>query len=420
MGGESKARMTEKSFRQLTSLPRALQLCREHLAERRTDTEVVLLGEALGRVLAGGVRADLPVPHFPRATMDGYAVRASETFSASASAPVLLRLVGGVLIGRAPELMLQPGQTAEIPTGGMLPPGADAVVMLEYAERIGEDTVQVFRPVAPGQNVQQVGEDIAKGAEALLAGARLGSGHIALLAALGKTEVNVRCRPRVGIVSTGDELVPAEAEPAVAQTRDANAPGLAALCERSGAEPVLLGIVPDEPEALLQLAEEALESCDVLVISGGSSAGARDMTREVLQRLGPSGVFVNGVALRPGRPTIIADCAGVLAFGLPGHPVSALIVFHRLVRPVLAWLSGAEPREIPVTARVTRNIPSEAGLTEYVRVRLLREQGQWLAEPLFGKSASVSSLADADGLLEIAAGVEGVVQGEVVPVILWH
>ena len=412
--------MAEKAFRQLTSLHQTLQLCREHLAERRTGTEAVPLGESPGRVLAAGMRAQLPVPHFPRATMDGYAVRAGDTFSASASAPVLLRLVGEVLIGDVPELMLQAGQTAEIPTGGMLPPGANAVVMLEYAERIGEDSVQVFRPVAPGQNVQQVGEDIATGAEALLAGTVLGSGHIALLAALGETEVEVCCRPRVGIVSTGDELVPAEAEPAPAQTRDANAPGLAALCEHSGGEPVLLGIVPDEAEALHQLAEEALASCDVLAISGGSSAGARDMTLEVLQRLGPSGVFVNGVALRPGRPTIIAECAGVLAFGLPGHPVSALIVFHRLVRPVLGWLTGAKLREASLTARVTRNIPSESGLTEYVRVRLHREQGQWLAEPLFGKSASISSLADADGLLEIAAGVEGVVQGEVVSVIPWH
>ncbi len=412
--------MAEKAFRQLTSLHQTLQLCREHLAERRTGTEAVPLGEAAGRVLAAGMRAQLPVPHFPRATMDGYAVQAGDTFSASASAPVLLRLVGEVLIGDVPELMLQAGQAAEIPTGGMLPPGANAVVMLEYAERIGEDSVQVFRPVAPGQNVQQVGEDILTGAEALLAGTVLGSGHIALLAALGETEVEVCCRPRVGIVSTGDELVPAEAEPAPAQTRDANAPGLAALCEHSGGEPVLLGIAPDEAAALNQLAEEALARCDVLTISGGSSAGARDMTLEVLQRLGPPGVFVNGVALRPGRPTIIAECAGVLAFGLPGHPVSALIVFHRLVRPVLGWLTGATLRETSLTARVTRNIPSESGLTEYVRVRLHREQGQWLAEPLFGKSASISSLADADGLLEIAAGVEGVVQGEVVSVIPWH
>ncbi len=411
--------MTKDTFRDLTSLDEALALCRQQLEGRRTERELVPLDGALGRVLASPARADMPLPHFPRSTMDGYAVRASNTFSASAASPVMLRLVGCVHIGQAPDFVLQAGEAAEIPTGGMLPTGADAVLMLEYAELMGEDTVQAFRPVAPGQHVQQVGEDMADGVEALGTGTLLTSAHISLLAALGRMEVEVHRRPRVALVSTGDEIVAAESEPGRAQTRDANAHGLAALCRQSGGEPVVRGIVHDEPEALYEAAEEALNDCDLFIISGGSSLGARDMTLEVLQRLCSPGVFVNGIALRPGKPTIIASCEGKLAFGLPGHPVSALVVFHRLVRPVLAWLSGTEPREARLSARITRTVPSEPGLTEYVRVRLSCEDEQWLAEPLFGKSASISCLADADGLVEIPAGTEGIDQADLVNVILW-
>ncbi len=411
--------MAHIHFRNLTSLRDALGLCREHLGGRRTEAERVALDRAAGRVLAARIVAAMPLPHFARSTMDGYAVRAADTFSASTSAPTMLRLAGQVRIGHAPDMMLQAGETADIPTGGMVPCGADAVVMLEHAEAMSGDMIQVFRPVAPGQHVQQVGEDIAQGAEALPAGTLLTGADVALLAALGVMDVEVHMRPRVAIVSTGDEIVPAEFTPGPAQMRDANAHGLAALCHRSGAEPVMLGIVEDEPEALGKTAEQALNDCDLLIVSGGSSAGARDMTLEALQNLCSPGVFVNGIALRPGKPTIIASCSGKLAFGLPGHPVSALVVFDRLVRPVLAWLMGAEMRENRISAHATRTVPSEAGLTEYVRVRLRHEEQQWLAEPLFGKSASISSLGTADGLLEIPAGVEGIDQGEPVDVILW-
>jgi len=411
--------MRRDTFRELTPLSDALDLCREQLGTRRTESEGMPLSGAVGRVLAATVWADGPLPHFPRSTMDGYAVRAADTFSASPSAPAILQLVGSILIGQVPDFVLQAGQVAEIPTGGMLPAGADAVLMLEYAEQISDATVQAARPVAPGQNVQKMGEDMPAGAEALPAGTRLTSADIALLAALGQTDVEVCRRPRVGIVSTGDEIVPIASQPAPAQTRDANAYGLAALCGQSGGEPLLLGIVPDEAEALRRVAAEALDHCDVLAISGGSSAGARDITLEALQQLGAPGVFVDGIALRPGKPTIIASCQGKLAFGLPGHPVSALIVFHRLVRPVLSWLTGSEPRDLSLTARTTRNIPSRPGYTEYVRIRLYQENNDWLAEPLFGKSASVASLAGADGMIEIPAGMEGIVTGDQVDVILW-
>jgi molybdopterin molybdotransferase len=377
------------------------------------------LEQAVGRVLGTSTTAAAPLPHFRRSTMDGYAVRAADTFGASLSAPALLKLVGAVRIGRPPEVRPQPGQAVDMPTGGMMPDEADAVVMLEYAERVGEDMLQVFRPVAPGQHVQQVGEDLAAGDLAVPEGSRLSSAQVALLAALGHMGVSVRRRPRVAIISTGDEIVPSAAEPGPAQTRDCNAYGLAALCQQSGAEPVLLGIVPDELQALTDLARAALQDCQVLLISGGSSLGARDLTLAALEQLGPPGVFANGLSLRPGKPTIIAQCGPRLVFGLPGHPSSALVVAHRLVRPVLHWLTGGQPRDQLRAARLSRNVASEPGFEQYLRVRTTLADGEWVAEPLFGKSASIASLAAADGLVRIAAGDEGLVAGSLVQVILW-
>jgi len=412
--------MQTETFRKLVSLKEARRLCRERLGNHRMDTERVPLLEAVGRVLATAISTRAPLPHFPRSIRDGYAVRASDTFSASPASPVVLELIGTVHIGEAPDFTVESGQTAQIPTGGMLPDGADAMVMVEYADPMGAAGVQIFRAAAPGQYIQQVGEDIAEGKQALAPGSVLGPAEIALLSALGETEMEVYCRPRVGIFSTGDEIVAPQVEPAPGQTRDTNAYGLAAACRDNGSEPLMLGIVRDDADELLSATRAALEDCDVLLISGGSSAGTRDITRQVLTELTADEVFVDGIALRPGKPTIVAVQDDKLIFGLPGHPVSALIVFHRLVRPVIAWLSGTEVHDATQIAQVTRNIPSEAGLTEYVRVKLRRDNDELWAEPIFGKSASLSTLAQTDGFIEIATGTEGLIEGEHTLVILWR
>ncbi|MCK4323393.1 MAG: molybdopterin molybdenumtransferase MoeA, partial [Armatimonadetes bacterium] len=385
--------MATETFRELVSLKEARRLCRERLADQRVDTEPVPLVEAVGRVLAAVISASAPVPHFARSIRDGYAVRASDTFSASPANAVLLQLTGAVHIGQTPDCTVESGQAAPIPTGGMLPDGADAVVMVEYADLMGANEVQIFRAAAPGQYVQQVGEDIPEDKQALAAGSVLGPSEISLLSALGETQVEVYCRPRVGIFSTGDEIVAPQVEPAPGQTRDANAYGLAAACRSNGSEPIMLGIVRDDVDELLNAARAALDDCDILLISGGSSAGTRDITQQVLAGLTAEQVFVDGIALRPGKPTIVAAQDHRLIFGLPGHPVSALIVFHRLVRPVIGWLTGTEVHDATQIAQVTRNIPSEAGLTEYVRVKLRRDNDELWAEPIFGKSASLSTLA---------------------------
>jgi len=412
--------MQTETFRELVSLKEARRLCRERLGNHRMDTERLPLQEAVGRAIADAISAATPLPHFPRSIRDGYAVRANDTFSASPANPVVLQLTGAVHIGEAPNFNVESGKTGEIPTGGMLPDGADAVVMVEYADPMGADQVQIFRAVAPGQYVQQVGEDIPEGSQALPAGTVLRPSEISLLSALGEVEVEVYRRPRVGIFSTGDEIVAPQVQPTPGQTRDANAYGLAAACRSNGSEPLMLGIVPDDADELLKATRAALKDCDLLLISGGSSAGSRDITRQVLAELTADEVFVDGIALRPGKPTIVAAHDDKLIFGLPGHPVSALIVFHCLVRSVVAWLTGTEARDMTQIAQVTRNIPSEAGLTEYVMARLLRDNDELWAEPIFGKSASLSILAQADGFIEIKAGVEGLAEREQTPVILWR
>jgi len=412
--------MQTETFRELVSLKEARRLCRERLGKHRMDGERVPLPEAVGRALAAAISARAPLPHFARSIRDGYAVRASDTFSASPANAVLLQLTGVVHIGQTPNFSVQSGQAAPIPTGGMLPDGADAVVMVEYADPIGADEVQIFRAAAPGQYVQQVGEDMPEGKQALAPGSALGPAEIALLSALGETQVKVYRRPRVGIFSTGDEIVAPQVEPAPGQTRDINAYGLAAACHSNGGEPLMLGIVRDDANELLNAARAALDDCDILLISGGSSAGTRDITRQVLAELTAEQIFVDGIALRPGKPTLVAAQEKKLIFGLPGHPVSALIVFHRLVRPVIGWLTGTEVHDTTQIAQVTRNIPSEAGLTEYVRVKLRRDGDELWAEPIFGKSASLSTLAQTDGFIEIDTGIEGLTEGEQIPVILWR
>jgi len=412
--------MQTETFRKLVSLKEARRLCRERLGNHRMDIERVPLQDAVGRALAAAASAQTPLPHFPRSIRDGYAVRASDTFSASPTSPIVLELTGTVHIGEAPDFTVKSGQAAQIPTGGMLPDGADAMIMVEYADPMGANQVQIFRPVAPGQYIQQVGEDIPQDGQALPAGVVLRPSEISLLSALGETEVEVYRRPRVGIFSTGDEIVAPETEPAPGQMRDANAYGLAAACRSNGSEPIMLGIVRDGADELLSATRAALGDCDLLLISGGSSAGTRDITRQVLADLTSDQTFVDGIALRPGKPTIVAAQDDTLIFGLPGHPVSALIVFDRLVRSVLAWLTGTEARDMTEIARMTRNIPSEPGLTEYVMVKLHHNADGLWAEPIFGKSASLSTLAHADGFIEIDTGIEGLTEGEQTPIILWR
>jgi molybdopterin molybdotransferase len=389
--------------------------------QTRVEAETVPTRQALGRVTAAAILAPEHLPAFPRSTMDGYSVRARDTFGASESLPAYLDVVGEIPMGQAPRVTLAEGQAAVAYTGGMLAQGADAVVMVENTQAIDATSIEVFRPVAPGENVIQVGEDVRAGEAVVPGGVLLRPQDIGGLVALGITQVKVRQRPRVAILSTGDEVVVPEVTPAPGQIRDINTYTIAALVEQAGGVPCPLGVVKDDYEAQRQAAVKGLSQADVLVFSAGSSVSSRDMTVQVLHSLGEPGVLVHGIAHRPGKPTIVALIEGKPAFGLPGNPVSAMIVFRILVRPTLYALMGCTqiPQPKTVRARLSKNIPSVTGREDHVQVRLSDADGELRAEPVFGKSNLIYTLIRADGVVVVPLNKGGLYAGEEVPVYIY-
>ncbi|RMF30962.1 MAG: molybdopterin molybdenumtransferase MoeA [Chloroflexi bacterium] len=383
------------------------------------QSEMVPTAEALGRVTAGPVRSPISLPAFPRSTVDGYAVRAADTVGASEGLPAYLTIVGEVPMGQRATLTVGPGQAAIVHTGGMIPEGADAVVMVERTHRLDERTVEVLRAVAVGENVIQVGEDVQAGEEILPAGHRLRPQDVGGLLGVGITQVAVARRPRVAIIATGDEVVPPDQEPGPGQVRDINSYTAEAMVRRAGGIPRLMGIVPDDFEALLERAQQGLAQADLLVLSAGSSVSVRDMTSEVINRLGAPGVLVHGLSIRPGKPTILALCDGKPVFGLPGNPVSAMVAFELVVTPTLWRLQGTTPPEKRrVKARLMRNLSSVAGREDYVQVRLMEREGQLWADPIFGKSNLIFTLVRADGVVRVPLDATGIPAGEEVEVVL--
>ncbi|RRR66240.1 MAG: molybdopterin molybdenumtransferase MoeA, partial [Candidatus Viridilinea halotolerans] len=357
-----------------------------HLAPL-TRSEPMSLHAALDRILATPLHAPADLPAFARSTMDGFAVRAADTYGASETLPAYLHLAGEVAMGRQAEVQVGPAQAARIHTGAMLPPGADAVVMVEYTQTLDATTLEVVRPVAAGENVLAVGEDVRTGQLLFSAGHRLRPQDLGGLAGLGFTQVPLVARPRVAILASGDEVVPAGQTPGPGQVRDINSYTLAALVHRYGGEPLLCGIAPDDAVTLQDMASSALAQADLLIISAGSSVSTRDMTATVIAKLGAPGVIVHGVAIQPGKPTIIAVANGRPVFGLPGNPVSTVNTFELFVAPTLLQLQGASPRpSLTSSARLTKNIPSKPGREDFVPVRLVTRDGTTWAEPVFGKS----------------------------------
>lgn len=385
--------------------------------------ETIPLLLAWDRVLAADVVAPADVPEFDRACMDGYAVRAQDTFGASPGSPAWLTISGEVAMGQAAAQPLGPGQVQRLATGGMLPPGADAVVMVEYTQELGDQTLEVYRSVAPLENVVQRGEDVKAGTVLLTAGTRLRPQDVGLLAALGVAEVAVRRRPQVAILATGDEIVPITAAPRPGQMRDANSYALAAQIKAYGGEPQLVGIIPDRLAAWISSIDAVLPTADLILLSGGSSVGTRDLAVAAIKSFADAEILVHGVAISPGKPTILATIGGKPLFGLPGHPVSAMVVMDVLVQPLVARLLGQAGPEPPwrrtVPARLSRNLASPPGREEFIRVRL-RQDGETLwADPVLGKSGLISTMVTADGLIRIPLHIEGLEQGETVPVWLF-
>jgi molybdopterin molybdotransferase len=382
--------------------------------------EIAPLDKALGRVLSGDIVSPEDLPGFPRTVVDGYAIRAKDSFGATESLPALLEIVGEVGMGQVPSMTVAAGQAVKISTGGMVPKGADGVVMVEYCHLMDQTTVEVSRAISPQENVIQPDDDFKKGAVVLRKGWKLRSQDVGVLAGLGVTEVTVYRKPRVAIISTGDEVIPVQEKPKPGQVRDINTYTLSAFCTKESAEPVPLGLCRDDFEQLRNMLLKGLETADTVWISGGSSVGTRDLTLKVFESIEGTELLVHGISISPGKPTIIARKGATAVFGLPGHTASAMVVAEVFLAPFLARLGGettfGQRLQNRVPARLSRNIESASGRDDFIRVRLIQGDGEWIAEPIFGKSGLISTLVEADGLLRIDRNTEGLYQGQQVEV----
>jgi molybdopterin molybdotransferase len=419
--------MTE--FLTLRSPDEARRILLDHLRPSTGSDEDLQTAAALHRITAHAIEAPHDLPEFARSTVDGYALVARDTFGVTGAQPAYLRLIGEVPMGAAPAFAVAAGTCAIIHTGGMLPVGADAVVMLETAQPIGTSDptavpggdIEILKTAAPGDNVIRAGEDVRAGEVVIQAGREIRAQEIGGLMALGILSVAVRARPRVAIISTGDEVVEPHLRPQPGQVRDVNGQCLAALVADHGCEPVLFGIVPDEPGGLLSAARRALDDCDMLVITAGSSASTRDLTATTIQSLGSPGVLVHGLSIRPGKPTILGVCEGKPVIGLPGNPVSAFVVARLFVLPAASRLQGRQGLGSPPTvpALLSVNLASQAGREDWWPVKLeadLSKRAHQTAVPVFGRSNLIFNLVSADGLVRIPPDANGLEAGELVQV----
>ncbi len=397
----------------------ALVRLMRHLQRSDVPSEEIDTCQALGRVTVSAVISSEALPAFNRSTVDGYAVLARDTFGCSESLPAYLTVAGEIPMGSTPAFKVDSGQAGLIYTGGMLPEGANAVVMLEHTQIARQGEIEVLRPVAVGENVLMAGEDVAAGQEVIPAGRVLRAAEIGGLMALGIVRVMVARRPLVGILSSGDEVVDPQQAPRPGQVRDINSFTLSALVEKHGGIPRRYGILPDRRDALRESLARALDDCDLVVVTAGSSASTRDLTADVINELGTPGVLVHGVNVKPGKPTILAVCGDKPVIGLPGNPVSALVIAGLFVVPVIERLlcqSGSFRPSVP--ARLSVNIPSQAGREDWVPVRLVASAGGWGADPIFYKSNLIFTLAQADGLIHIPPDANGLEVGAEVSVFL--
>jgi len=379
---------------------------------KHVPDEKVALGKAHNRILAEDATADDDIPGFTRSVVDGYGLRASDTSGAGEAMPAMLKLRGSVAIGEADAPVIVAGECVYVPTGGILPEGADAMAMIEDCERVG-DEVLVHRPAAPGENVLIRGDDFREGETVLARGRRLSPRDLGVLGALGYSQVKVSGRPVAGIISTGNELVSVEERPGAAEVRDVNSHLCSGFAEACNCESRIYGIVRDERDALTDAISRAVQECDLVLISGGSSKGEHDMCASIIKEAGE--VLVHGIAIAPGKPTIIGRVGDTPVIGLPGHPASAYVVLIALVRHLISAMTGEKSEPLVRQAVLTSNIASARGREDYVRASLSGNK----ATPLFGKSGLTNTLVRSAGLIRIPQEREGLEAGENVDVILW-
>ena len=408
---------------QLTAVAEARSLLLSHIGEVKPAAQRLPLDKCLDRVCATQVVAPEDLPPADRSTMDGFAVIAADTFGASQSMPGYLDIRGEVIMGEEPDGKISRGSCFKIPTGGLLPDGADAVVMHEHTVPVDSKVIEIIKPVGSGANLIRKGDDIKKGAVAVPRGQLLRPQELGLLAGLGISEMEVYAPLEVAVLSTGDEIVDYRDTPSPGEIRDINSIVLGSLVHRCGAQVRDYGIVSDDEKTFFTAVEEAVADNDVVLFSGGSSVGMRDLGEQAIERIGNPGILVHGVSLKPGKPVIIGLCDGTPVFGLPGHPVSAMICFDFFVLPAIKLLSGgnsaSSDSQPAVPARLLRNINSAAGRLDVVRVQLEVEENDILARPILGKSGAISTLSQAHGYFLIDEDSQGVSTGDIVDVYLY-
>ncbi len=409
----------------------ALTLLDEHFTGSLPAIEKIHISHSLGRVLAEEILSPENLPAFARSTMDGYAVKSVDTFSAAESRPALLTLVGDILMGTMPGRALSKSEAMKIATGGALPQGADAVVMFEQTQSVDAKSIEVVKPVAPLENMVQAGDDIKNGEVILSRGHRMRPQDMSALASVGVVHISVFEKPKVAIISTGNEIVPANSTPAPGRIRDSNSYNLEGLIAQAGGVPVRLGIIPDEYACLKETLEAAIKDCALVLLTGGSSVGIADLTAKVINDAGNPGVLVHGVSIKPGKPLIVGLIATpekqVPVFGLPGHPAAVSICFELFVKPVLVRTSGEVPQAAlegvssyrVVKAKLERSISSSPGREDHVRVTLEKKDGQLWARPVFGASGLISTLVKAVGTVVVPTNKIGIETGEEVEVRLF-
>lgn len=410
-----------REFLELNPLEKFWQQLEFCLEKKKLQVEKIKLNNAAGRILAEDILSPVDLPPFSRSTVDGYAVKAADTAGASASMPTYLDIIGSIQMGQKTEIELKSGQVAAVPTGGMIPQNADAVLMIEDTEKIESKMIESFKALAVGENIVQKAEDIGAGELLFKKGHKIMARDIGALAGLGITEFDVFQKAAVSIISTGDELIPAEAKAKAGQIRDINSYSIAAYLDKIGAETKKVGIIKDKFENLKSALQKELGQ-DLVLISGGSSVGIKDMTIDLLNSLGEPGVLLHGLAIKPGKPTILADIEGTIVVGLPGHPASAWTVNTVLSAEIVRVLNGekkpsemgSENNKYFIEAELTRNLVSDKGREEYIPVKIIEKNEKLFAEPLLAKSSLITNLAYGDAVLKIPQNKEGIDKGELV------
>ena len=397
----------------VVSLEEAIRITEKEFSFFKIESEKLDVSEALGRVLFADIISDENIPSFDRSTVDGYAVVSSDTFGAGESMPAMLNIKGEILMGEEANVLTRSGECIKISTGGMLPEGADAVVMVEYTEKMMDDTCLVYKAVSPFQNVTRAGDDVKKGSIVIKKGTVITSKHIGILCALGITEIECTRKIKVGIISSGDEIVPVEQSVPLGKIRDINSHFLSALMKENGCLTKEYGILKDDFDKLYNTLQLACKECDIVLISGGSSAGSKDMTASVIEKNGT--LYFHGIAVKPGKPTIFGKVNNKAVFGLPGHPAAAYIIAQAVVMNLISYCRSENNSSITITAEITESVSSNHGREEFVPVIL--DNGK--AQPLFFKSGLVSLLSSADGYVIVPRNKEGLLKNEKVTVHLF-